>query len=291
MLYKATGGGAGFKTPNRDAYVQQVPDWRDGEYWGPFDTLITFIGQSSPEVFRNGVERVIDVDNVIDFEILLELTGNVKGPNYNLFLARGRSRCPLFHRPVGLRHEFPQALRPLERPDQPPPRGLAGYSRRVAERWRHCAKTDCRSGPDAADRRSGGGTGRGVDRNYRRWPNTPGETWEGKVGNCGPSVEHLRLLDAHFATLENDETADKDDPAGAAASAGGAVPPLRRLPAISRALRPRILGAAGDAHSKRLASDLLFGAGLDGPRRRLILAVMFKLFGASSLTPGSSPGS
>ena len=43
----------------------------------------------------------------------------------------------------------------------------------------------------------------GVGRNYQRWPNTPGETWQGKVQELRAFiVEHLRRLDAHFATLE-----------------------------------------------------------------------------------------
>ena len=124
VLYKAKGSQANFSTPIRGAYVQKVPDWRDGEYWGPFDTLITFIGQSTPEVFREGIERVIDVDNVIDFEILLKLTSNFEGRELQpLPRAQRRSRCPVLHRPVGLRHDLPQAGHPLQLPDRAPPSG------------------------------------------------------------------------------------------------------------------------------------------------------------------------
>ena len=110
-----------------------------------------------------------------------------------------------------------------------------------------------------------------VARNYQRWPNTPGETWQGKVQELRAFiVEHLaaaRRALCHPGDTMKPRT--KTILLTLLLLLGSALPPLRRLPALSRALRPRILGAAGDAHPERLAADLLFGAGLDGPRRRV----------------------
>lgn len=202
VLYKATGSGANFTTPNRDAYVQQEPSWRDGEYWGPLEKLIAFIGQSTPEVFRMGIERMIDVDNVIDFEILLALSANVEGPNYNLYLARSAGAAARFFIvPWDYDISFSSDTIPANNIIGRLHADLPDYSRRVARRWRELRK----------DRLSETGLMRridaleaemveGVERNYRRWPPTEGETWEGMVPQLRSYIrERLVLLDAVFA--------------------------------------------------------------------------------------------
>ncbi len=201
VLYKATGRGAGFTTPDRDAYVQQVPDWRDGEYWGPYEKLIGFIGQSAPEVFRRDVERVIDVDNVIDFEILLALTANVEGPNFNLYLARGAGAAARFFIvPWDYDVSFSSAAIPSNELISRLRRDLPDYSRRVAERWRvlrkdRLSETELMARIDELEVEML----EGVERNYRRWPPTEGETWEGMVPQLRAYIRgRLPLLDAWF---------------------------------------------------------------------------------------------
>jgi len=202
VLYKAAGSGAGFKTPDSDAYVQQVPDWRDGEYWGPFEKLITFIGQSTPEAFRNEIERIIDVDNVIDFEILLALTANVEGQNYNLYLARGAGAAARFFIvPWDYDISFNSPSIPSNYLIGRLHADLPDYSRRVAQRWRALRK-DRLSETDLMQRIDGlvAEMVEGVERNYRRWPPTEGETWEGMVPQLRAYLrERLRLLDTRFA--------------------------------------------------------------------------------------------
>lgn len=202
VLYKATGSGASFKTPNRDSYVQQVPDWRDGEFWGPYEKLIAFVGQSTPEAFRADVERVIDVDNVVDFEILLALTANGEGRNYNLYLARrAGADARFFIVPWDYDISFSLAFVPTNHLIDRLHADLPGYSRRVAERWRALRR----------DRLSESGLMARIDaleaemieavgRNYRRWPPTEGETWEGMVPQLRSYLRgRLPLLDAWFA--------------------------------------------------------------------------------------------
>jgi len=202
VLYKATGRGASFTTPDRDAYVQQVPDWRDGEYWGPYEKLIGFIGQSTPEVFKRDVERVIDVDNVIDFEILLALTANVEGPNYNLYLARGAGAAARFFIvPWDYDVSFSSAAIPANDLISRLRRDLPDYSRRVAERWRvlrkgRLSETGLMARIDGLEAEML----EGVERNYRRWPPTEGETWEGMVPQLRAYIRgRLLLLDTWFA--------------------------------------------------------------------------------------------
>jgi hypothetical protein len=205
VLYKAKGDQANFTIPVRGAYVQKVPDWRDGEFWGPFDTLITFIGQSPPGAFREGVERLLDVDSVMDFEILLKLTSNFEGENFNLFLARkGGPDARFFIVPWDYDMTFHHQAIPSNALIDRLHRDLPGYSRRVLDRWRslrggRLSERELMARIDGLAQELAEGTGR----NYQRWPNTPGETWQGKVQELRAFiVERLRRLDAHFATLE-----------------------------------------------------------------------------------------
>ncbi len=202
VLYKATGSGAGFKTINHDAYVQQVPNWRDGEYWGPYEKLITFIGQSPPVAFRNDVERLIDVDNVIDFEILLALTANAEGQNYNLYLARGAGAdARFFIVPWDYDISFNITAVPSNYLIGRLHADLPDYSRRVSERWRALRK-DRLSETGLMQRIDGlvAGMAEGVERNYRRFPPTEGETWEGMVPQLRSYIrQRLVFLDAWFA--------------------------------------------------------------------------------------------
>ena len=204
VLYKARGGRANFQNPVRGAYVQKVPDWREGEHWGPFDALITFIGSTTPEEFRQGVEQVVDIDSVIDFEVLLAFTSNYEGANYNLYLARkpGPS-ARFFIVPWDYDMTFHRGGIPSNFLIGRLHRDLPGYSRRVLERWRHL-RAGLLSERSLTARIDGYEVELkdAAERNYRRWPNTPGETWEGKVGELRAFIaEHLRRLDAHFLAV------------------------------------------------------------------------------------------
>jgi hypothetical protein len=201
VLYKAMGEQANFQTPIRGAYVQKVPDWRDGEHWGPFDELIGLVGASTPEVFRERIERVVDVDSVIDFEILLAFTSNFEGRNYNLFLARKAGPdARFFIVPWDYDMTFYKQDVATNFLIGRLHRDLPGYSARVLQRW-----TSLRAGLlseraltgriDALAAELAGA----AERNYRRWPPTPGETWPGKVQELrGFIATHLGRLDAHF---------------------------------------------------------------------------------------------
>jgi hypothetical protein len=201
VLYKAIGEQANFHTPVREAYVQKIPDWRDGEHWEPFDALIGFIGRSTPEEFRARAEKVLDVESVIDFEILLRLTNNLEGRNYNLFLARGAGpEARFFIVPWDYDMTFHSAAVPSNFLLDRLRRDLPGYGRRVHERWQALRR----------DRLSEQGVmkriddleaelAEGIGRNYQRWPPAPGETWPGEVLKLREYIKaRLPLLDGLF---------------------------------------------------------------------------------------------
>lgn len=204
VLYKALDSLAGFQEPHREAYLQKNPDWRDSAYWDPLEKLITFIGQSTSEAFRDGIERRVDVDNIIDFEILLTLTSNQEGRNTNLFLARdGGADARFFIVPWDYDMTFYNTTIPTNHLINRLHWELPGYSRRVYERWRALSK----------DRLSEQGLmsriddleadlAEGIERNYRRWP-LPGEfTLAGEVGNLRSFIrERLPRLEEHFKAL------------------------------------------------------------------------------------------
>ncbi|MEI6971785.1 MAG: CotH kinase family protein [bacterium] len=88
VLYKAVGATANFQTPRLRAVVQREPDWRSDEHWDPYIRLLGALSEPDRDVFRRSVAKVVDVDNVMDFEILVNLTQNGDGVNHNLYLAR-----------------------------------------------------------------------------------------------------------------------------------------------------------------------------------------------------------
>lgn len=204
VLYKAVDSLASFQEPHREAYLQKVPDWRDGGYWDPLEKLVSFIGQATPEAFREEIARRVDLDNIIDFEILLTLTSNQEGRDYNLFLARdGGADARFFITPWDYDVTFYDAAIPSNHLINRLHWDLPGYSRRVYERWRSLGKDrlseqGLMSRIDALQAE----LSEGVERNYRRWPLPEAVTFEGEVGNLRSFIRaRLPLLEAHFRAL------------------------------------------------------------------------------------------
>jgi hypothetical protein len=198
VLYKAVGEHATFSRPVRGAYVQRVPRWQDGEFWGPFDALLGFIGRASPAEFAQRAEQILDVDEVADFELLLLLTANMEGRNYNLLLARGGGPgARFFIVPWDYDMTFHSTAIPSNSLKARLHRDLPGYNRRVAERWR-ALRADRLSEKRLMERIDalGAELAEAAERNYRRWPPTPGETWESEV------LKLRAYVRARLATLD-----------------------------------------------------------------------------------------
>ncbi len=90
-IYKAVDHGADFGRPGHGAFEQREPDPLTRPYWGPLDQLCRFTSRSQDAEFfdgRSGIATRLDLDNTIDFHLLLLLTSNMDGNDKNLIVAR-----------------------------------------------------------------------------------------------------------------------------------------------------------------------------------------------------------
>jgi spore coat protein CotH len=90
-IYKAVDHGANFQQQGHGAYEQHEPEPEDLEYWKPLDELNQFVGQAPDRQFfdpKSGIASRVDVDNAIDFHLLLLFTSNMDGNDKNFIIAR-----------------------------------------------------------------------------------------------------------------------------------------------------------------------------------------------------------
>jgi len=91
VLYKAIDHDANFSNPGHSGYEQREPSPEDQEYWGPLDDLNQFVATATDANFANaqsGIGSRLDIDNAIDFHLLVLLTSNMDGFDKNFILAR-----------------------------------------------------------------------------------------------------------------------------------------------------------------------------------------------------------
>ena len=90
-IYKARDHGANFAQPGHWGYEQREPDPTIHGYWKPLDDLDRFVSTAPDLDFfhpETGVESRLDVDNAMDFHLLVLLTSNTDGIDKNFYLAR-----------------------------------------------------------------------------------------------------------------------------------------------------------------------------------------------------------
>jgi len=88
-IYKAVDHAANFAQPGHDGFEQRQPDPAVKESWGPLDELNRFVSQAPDKDFFDPVKGItsrLDVENAIDFHLLVLMTSNLDGitKNYNL---------------------------------------------------------------------------------------------------------------------------------------------------------------------------------------------------------------
>lgn len=91
LLYKAIDHEANFSAAGHSGYEQREPDPESQEYWGPLNDLNQFVATASDSDFANaqsGIGSRLDIDNAIDFHLLVLLTSNMDGIDKNFILAR-----------------------------------------------------------------------------------------------------------------------------------------------------------------------------------------------------------
>jgi spore coat protein H len=89
VIYKAVDHAANFAQPGHDGFEQRQPDPAIKESWGPLDDLYRFVSQAPDKEFFDptlGIASRMDIDNAIDFHLLVLMTSNLDGitKNYNL---------------------------------------------------------------------------------------------------------------------------------------------------------------------------------------------------------------
>jgi hypothetical protein len=90
-IYKAVDHAANFSRPGHGGYEQHEPDAETKAYWGPLDEFNQFVSRTPEAEFRDpqkGIATRLDIDNAIDFHLLVLLTSNLDGITKNFILAR-----------------------------------------------------------------------------------------------------------------------------------------------------------------------------------------------------------
>jgi spore coat protein CotH len=100
VIYKAVDHAANFDHLGHWGFEQREPDTLTGEYWGPLDRFHRFVSATDDATFFDpgkGIANRLDLDNAIDFHLLLLVTSNMDGTDKNLLLARD---APLTNAPL-----------------------------------------------------------------------------------------------------------------------------------------------------------------------------------------------
>jgi hypothetical protein len=87
-LYKALGRNSSFRVLSHGDYSQKVPSWKKMAYWEPYEEFITLCGQTSDEEFISQLANRVDLDNIIDFHLMLWFNNDQDGWRSNIFIAR-----------------------------------------------------------------------------------------------------------------------------------------------------------------------------------------------------------
>ena len=207
VLYKALGARANFRQLAPEAYVQKIPSWKTSYYWQPYERLIRFIGDSEARTFREQVEQVMDVGNLIDFHILLLVTGNLEGVNYNLYIAKpagpaGRFFIIPWDYDMTF-HSFPRHHLPQNALINRLQKDLPDYNPRLKQRW-NTLRQDRLSEAELMRRIDdmSAGLGPSIGRNEARWPIQESKPHAMHVEELRAWIrERLVMLDAHINAL------------------------------------------------------------------------------------------
>ena len=90
-IYKAADHAANFSQPGHGGFEQVEPDPLAKPYFEPLDEFNRFVSRSTDIEFRdpqNGIATRLDIDNAIDFQLLVLLTCNLDGITKNFLLSR-----------------------------------------------------------------------------------------------------------------------------------------------------------------------------------------------------------
>lgn len=144
VLYKMRAPASLFAESRTDAFDQVLPPADRIQRIDPLLDLMAFTAQTDSETFARDVERRVDLDNAIDFLLLLNFTGNVDGRTTNFYLGRfAGPEARFFFIPWDYDHTFEDNFTWLTNHlfDRLR-REMPGFDERVRARWR-----ELRTGP------------------------------------------------------------------------------------------------------------------------------------------------
>jgi spore coat protein H len=90
-IYKAVDHSANFSRAGHAGYEQHRPDAMARPYWEPLEEFNRFVSDASNAEFRDpqkGIATRLNIDNAIDFQLLVLLTSNLDGITKNFIFAR-----------------------------------------------------------------------------------------------------------------------------------------------------------------------------------------------------------
>ena len=190
-IYKAVDHSANFSQAGHAGYEQRQPDPLTYAYWAPLDRFNKFVSGASDAQFlnaTNGIASRLDLDNAIDFHLLVLLTSNMDGITKNFILARdakapGSSTPKFFFAPWDYDGTFG---RNWDASSVPPSAWLSNhlferlmghtvYRQKFAARWKQLR--DDPFSPKTVQAMIDANVaslGAAVQRNAKRWPTTQG---------------------------------------------------------------------------------------------------------------------
>lgn len=106
-LYKVRAGSGLFAEPTTRAFNQVYPRPGKMRYPGPINDLVAFTSLTQAPDFAREIEQWLDLENAIDFFLILNFAENVDGRTTNFFLSRdGESDPRFFFIPWDYDHTF-----------------------------------------------------------------------------------------------------------------------------------------------------------------------------------------
>ncbi len=85
-------------TPNRDSMylaTQKFPKLKKGDASAQLKELETLIFEGDDETFKNNIFKLLDIDNLIDWQLILMLTNNGDGQLKNYFIYKQNTATPM----------------------------------------------------------------------------------------------------------------------------------------------------------------------------------------------------
>jgi spore coat protein H len=101
VIYKADDHVTTFSNGGHGGFEQQEPDPLIFKYWKPLDEFTDFVSSANDREFfdsKSGIATRLDLENTIDFHLLILLTSNMDGDDKNFILAKNNRVAGTFEK-------------------------------------------------------------------------------------------------------------------------------------------------------------------------------------------------